>query len=127
MEELHLSYELYPSISTFEDSVMVSVSDYIISCSEHLRGVCEIVKKKFKNANVIHYETSGVSLANPNREIVMGSEKDFRKILEEIARNSNKIGSRIEPIQKLFVYRKHTVSANDPNEQQMTGLVEKIV
>lgn len=106
---------------------MVSVSDYIVSCTKELRSVCEIVRKKFKNANIIHYENGIAAVPNPYQEHVMSDEKDFSKIVEEVAKNDNKIGSRILPIQQLHVFLKHSANIIDPNESKVKGLMEKII
>lgn len=77
MEAHRLSFEVYPDAHLFEDSVMVSVSDYIVSGTRELRAVCEIVRKKFKNAKVVHFANVVLDLANPFGEFVMASESNF--------------------------------------------------
>jgi hypothetical protein len=58
MEKLELSYELYPDPHSFGDSILVSVSDYIVCCSECINAVSDIVKAKFKSAKIIHLTDS---------------------------------------------------------------------
>jgi hypothetical protein len=107
MERLELSYEIYPDAHSFSDSVLVSVSDYIVCCSEYINEVCDIVKVKFKSAKIIHLtDHTGKSSLSKGAYNIIKTTSDFAEIAKYIRKDSTKIGCRIVPMKKLFVFKR---------------------
>lgn len=110
---------MFAEPETFNDSTLLSVSDYIVCTRKHLRRVLDIVKFKFKNAKLICLLRES---DKPNEELsrqILMENYSPDKIVERIAADKKKFGCRTEKIRVIHIFKRRGFYSADKEEHYL--------
>lgn len=102
MDGRNLSYMVFENTEAFKDSIVWSVSDYIVCTRICLERVVDIVKFRFKKTKLICY------VRQLDEKIPYEIEYNFsaKMIVDHIAEDKRKLGYRTEKIKLIHILKR---------------------